>query len=45
MNIEQAYQILISLQQSVSLPGKDHEVVKQAIATLYEAAKNDSCQK
>lgn len=39
MNIEQAKEILTSLQQSVSLPGKDHEAIKLAIITLYEAAK------
>lgn len=39
MNIDQAKDILTSLQQNVSLPGKDHDAVKAAIELLYSAAK------
>lgn len=39
MNIDQAFEILRNLQQSVSLPGKDHDLVRSAIETLYGAAK------
>lgn len=39
MNIEEAKAILVNLQQAVNLSGKDHEAVKAAIETLYNAAK------
>lgn len=39
MTIEQAHQVLTNLQQSVNLTGKDHDALKLAITTLYEAAK------
>ena len=45
MSIEQAKDILVSLQQNVSLSGKEHDAVKVAIATLYEAAKVNQSEK